>query len=142
MAFDGNNINTFTLPAGADLSGSQFRAVRVNSSGQLVAAALGQFACGILQNNPGSGQAGNFLFAGISKARLGGTVTAGTEVAAAADGRLIDATEARVNTSDAGAAADPVIASNVIGVALAGGVAGDIVPVLVTLSGAIPTTAA
>lgn len=141
MAYDGNNINVFSLPAGADLTGSQFRAVRVNASGLLVAAALGQFACGILQNNPNAGQPGNFLFSGVSKARLGGPVAAGTEVSSAADGRLIDATEARVNTSDAGSTADPVIASNVIGVALQGGVAGDIVPVLVTLSGAIPTTA-
>lgn len=144
MAYDGNNTNVFSLPAAADLSANQFRAVRVNSSAQAAAcSAAGQFVIGIQQNKPSAaGVPVNFLYSGVSKAVAGGNITAGMEVAVAADGRLVNAAEATVNTSDAGAAADAVIGGNVVGVALASAVAGDIFPVLVTLSGAVPTTAA
>lgn len=142
MSFDNGSYNTFSAEAAADLTGKQYHAVKINSSGKLAVAAAGQFAVGILQNKPAAGQPGNFLYAGISKVVLGGTVAAGATVAVNANGQIVDATEATTNTADAGGAADALVGSNVIGVALAGGAAGELVPVLVTHSGAAPTTAA
>lgn len=142
MSYTYGSDDAISLPAGADLSAKQFRAVKVNSSAQAVVAGAGEFAIGILQNKPGSGQAASIVFGGVSKAILGGNVTAGATVTADSTGALVDATEARTNTTDADASADPLIGSNILGVALAGGVAGDIVPVLILVAGATPTTAA
>lgn len=143
MSFDNVNHHSLSRVAGADLSAAQFKAVKLNSSGNAVLAGAGEFAVGILQNNPASGQAATIATVGaISKAKAGGNITAGATVAVNASGLLVDAAEATVNTSDAGASADAVVASNVIGVALASAASGDVFPVLVTLSGATPTTAA
>lgn len=142
MAYTYDSDDCISLPAGADLSTKQFRAVKVNSSAQAVVAGAGEFAIGILQNKPAAGQAATITYSGVSKAILGGSVTAGATVASDGNGAFVDATEARTNTSDAGASADPLIGSNIMGVALAGGVTGDIVPVLILVAGATPTTAA
>jgi hypothetical protein len=142
MSFGNVNHHVVSLPAGADLTTKQFLAIKVNSSAQAVVAGAGEFAIGILQNKPASGQAATVAYGGISKALAGGNVTAGMTVAADSTGKLVNAAEAVVNTSDAGAASDAVVASNVIGVALASGVSGDVIPVLVLSAGATPTTAA
>lgn len=142
MSYTYDSDDAISLAAGADLSTKQFRAVKVNSSGKAVVAGAGEFAIGILQNKPASGQAATIVYSGVSKGILGGSVTAGATVAADSNGAFVDATEAKTNTSDAGAASDPLIGSNIIGVALAGGVSGDIVPVLILVAGATPTTAA
>lgn len=135
-----------TLLAGADLSSSQFRAVTVNSSGRVVAATAGQHAIGVLQNNPTSGQAATIRVGGVSKFAAGAAITlqnGGRLVASDATGRAVAATAATVNTSDAGAAADAVAGSNVLGIALeAAGAAGVVIAVLLTHSGAVPTTVA
>lgn len=128
--------------AGADLSAKQYYAVKLNSSAQVVVAGAGVHTVGILQNKPESGQPATVGFAGISKAIAGGNIDAGMHVAADSAGKLVNATEAKVDTSDAGAASDPVIGSNVVGIALASAVSGDIFEVLITNSGAVPTTAA
>lgn len=142
MSFGNVNHHTISLPAAADLSASQFLAVKVDSNGRAAVAGAGEFCVGILQNKPGSGQAATVAYAGISKVVAGGNITAGMSVAANASGKLVNAAEAVVDTSNAGSATDAVIASNVLGVALAGGVANDIIPVLVLMAGATPTTAA
>jgi hypothetical protein len=142
MSFGNVNHHTVTLPAAADLSSSQFLAVKVNSSGQAAVASTGEFCAGILQNKPGSGQAATVAYGGISKVVAGGNVTAGMTLAANSSGKLVNAAEAVVNTSDAGGATDAVIASNVVGIALASGVANDVIPMLVLMAGATPTTAA
>lgn len=115
MSFDSGTDNKFSLPAGADLSAKQYHAVVADSNGTLQAAGAGAHAIGLLQNKPASGQPGSFVFSGVSKAAIGGTVAAGAKVAANAAGKLV--TAATGNT--------------VVGIALAGGVSGDIVPVLV-----------
>jgi hypothetical protein len=63
---------------------------------------------------------------GQSKAKAGGTITAGAALASGADGRLVAASGVRVNTSDAGAASDPLIGPNVIGRGMTGAVANDV----------------
>ncbi|CAB4122562.1 hypothetical protein UFOVP36_63 [uncultured Caudovirales phage] len=142
MSYNYGTEESISLVAAADLSAKQYYAVKVDSAGKAAIAAAGEYTIGYLVNKPTAGQAATIVYGGVSKALLGGTVAAGATVAADANGKTVDATEARTNTSDAGAATDPLIASNVIGVALVGGVAGDIVPVLVLASGATPTTAA
>jgi hypothetical protein len=142
MSYTYGTEDSITLAAAADLSGKQYYAVKVDSTGKAALGAAGDFVIGYLVNKPTAGQAATIVYSGVSKALLGGTVAAGATVACDANGKTVDATEAKTNTSDAGAAADPLIASNVIGVALVGGVAGDIVPVLVLAAGATPTTAA
>jgi hypothetical protein len=143
MSFENVVHHSFSRVAGADLSTKQYYAVKLNSSAAAVLAGAGEFAVGILQNNPGNGQAASIATVGaISKAIAGGSITAGATVAVDSSGKLVDATEAKVNTSDAGSSTDAVIASNVIGVALAAASSGDIFPVLLTMSGATPTTAA
>lgn len=138
-----NTGNVHSFVAGANLSAQQFHGVRVNSSGLLVAAAAGEFAIGILQNKPLQGEVATVTCVGpISKAYAGGSITAGSAVATNASGHIVAATLGRTNTSDGGAAADPLIGSNVLGVALEGASNGDIISVLLTVSGASPTTAA
>lgn len=141
MSFGNVNHHVVSLPAGADLTTKQFLAIKVNSSAQAVVAGAGEFAVGILQNKPGSGQAATVAYGGISKAIAGGNVTAGQTLAADATGKLVNAAEAVTDTTNT-SATDALIASNVIGVALASGVSGDVIPVLVLMAGATPTTAA
>ena len=106
MSFDNVNHHALSRVAGADLSAAQYKAVKLNSSGAAVLAGAGEFAIGILQNNPASGVAAMIATVGaISKAKAGGSITAGATVAVNASGLLVDAAEATVNTSDAGAAA-------------------------------------
>lgn len=142
MSFENVNHHTVSVPAAADLTAKQFYAVKVDSNGKAALAGAGEFAIGVLQNKPNSGQAATVAWGGITKAVAGGSITAGATVAVDSNGKLVDATEAVVNTSDTGAAADAVIASNVIGVALAGASSGDVFPVLLSLAGATPKTAA
>lgn len=131
-----------SLLAAADLSAKQFYAVKVDSNGKAAVAGAGEHAVGVVQNDPTSGQAATVRIGGVTKAKAGGSITAGDRVAADASGTFVAATLAKVNTSDGGAASDPVIASNVFGVALEGASSGEIFAVLITHSGAVPTTAA
>src|SRR5262245_25714320 len=98
-----------SLPAGADLSAKQFFFVKVNSSGQVVLTGAGETAIGILQNNPASGLMATVRILGKSLAKSGGSITAGNLVTSNASGKAAAATLAKVNTSNTGAAADPVI---------------------------------
>lgn len=135
-----NPMASVTRLAGADLSTKQFYAVKVDSAGKVVLAGAGEMALGILQNNPASNVAGTIAMAGSSKAVAGGSITAGDPVAADANGKLVAATRGRTNTSDAGAAVDPLIGSHVIGIALEGASANDIFQMAVVHLGALPTT--
>lgn len=112
---------SMTLLAGADLSSSQFCAVNVSNAGAAVLpAGAGGRAIGVLQNKPASGETATIVVDGITKGLVGvGGVTAGDTVQALADGSFTTA-----------AAGDYAI-----GVALATGVAGVLVPILLTPSG-------
>jgi hypothetical protein len=116
MAYD-NQVQSITLPAAADLSAQQYRCLTVDSNGRAAVANATALAIGILQNDPNAaGQAATVAYAGVSKAKAGGSITAGARVTADANGAVIAATTA----GDA-----------VIGVALAGAASGDIIPVLI-----------
>lgn len=137
-----NPLAFISRVAAADLSAKQFFAVKIDNTGKVDLAGAGEMAIGILQNNPASGQVASVAFIGTSKAIAGDSITAGDPLAVDANGKLVLATKARTNTSDAGAAADPLIGSNVIGIALDGAASGDIFQIALVPMGAVPTTVA
>lgn len=111
-----NNLCTVTLPAAADLSSQQYRCVTVNASGQAAVANATALVVGILQNNPPSGQAATVAYSGVSKAKAGGVIAAGARVTSDASGNVIAAAAA---------------GDSVIGVALEGAAANDVIKVLI-----------
>jgi hypothetical protein len=77
-----------TLTSHADYSSSQYRFVTVNSSGSAELTAADGDAIGILQNNPGAGEAAVVAIGGVSKLYIGttGSLAAGSIVASEAAG--------------------------------------------------------
>jgi regulator of RNase E activity RraA len=90
--FDGRHTRTYE--AGADLSAGQFRFVTLAADGQVDLATNGAAAVGVLLNEPNA--AGRAATVAIAPAGVlveaGGTITAGDEIAADADGVAITAT--------------------------------------------------
>jgi hypothetical protein len=144
MSRQSNGVD-LSLLAAADYSGAgnQYRAVDVDSNGKAVkASAAGQSASVSCRTSPAPVR----LQPSVWRRLEGGSrraVTAGALLKCDAQGRVVAASAGVTNTSDAGAASDPLIGSFVIGRALAAaGAAGEIIPVLVEPQGAVPTTAA
>ena len=110
------NVRALTLAAAADLSAAQYKVMQVDSTGKAALSNATSLNVGILQNNPAAGQAATVAVEGVSKILLAGTVAAGARV-----------------TSDLNAlgVAAVTVGDSVIGVALAGGAAGDLIPVLI-----------
>lgn len=103
-----------TYVAGEDLSSHQYRFVKLNTSGLLVASGDGEVAVGVLQNAPESGQDATVMIDGVSKVVLGGNVTAGDNIGSDALGEAVTA-----------AASDPII-----GVAEVSGSDGETISIL------------
>lgn len=142
---------SFTLPllelpaleVAEAMDGWQFRAVTVNSDGKVAKCTTpGQCAVGLQQDHPHpAARVCRVAVLGVASARTGAPVTPGALVTPDAEGRVVPATPAVVDTSDAGAAADPLSGSHVLGVAITGAAAADlIVSVLLLPMGAVPTT--
>lgn len=114
---------SFTLIAAADLSSSQFCAVNADTTAAGSKAALpsaGGRAIGVIQNKPTAGLPATIVTTGITKGKVGtGGVTAGDSVKALANGTF--------TTAGTGTYA--------IGIALQTGVAGVLVPILLTPAG-------
>jgi len=137
------NLVEISLMAGADLSASQYRAVKISADDTVVrAAAAGEACIGIVTNNPQSGQVASVAIGGRVKAKAGGAISAGAFVCAAADGRVIAATAAPASEVSVLAAADALVGSFVLGTAMTDAAEDDLVAILWTPQGAIPTTAA
>lgn len=123
MAYEINNYSVrATFVAGADLSTKQYTFVKLNSSGQVVAAAAAtDVPIGVLQNNPTSG------------AEASVTIVGGTKIVASAAATL--GTALNFGTSAAGKAATLAVTDTtkyVLGVYLeAPGADGDIVAAIV-----------
>lgn len=129
--------------ANGDLSSSQYLFVEMDSNGDVgVCNAAGEAACGVLQNAPASGAIAIVRMHGPSRVIGGGTVAIGSPVATTSAGKSKVAVAATVNTSDAGGASDPVVASHVMGFALTLGAADTQHSIFVHPMGAIPATAA
>lgn len=110
-----NTLTTFSLPAAADLSASQYRIVTVNASGQVALATANSTVVGVLQNKPLAGRAGTVAIGGVSKVIAGAAITAGARLTSDANGAAIAAA----------AAGDPII-----GIALEGGSTGALISVV------------
>lgn len=136
--------------ANADLSSSQYLGIDLaNASGvakAVVVSAAGQRCVGFLQNAPASGAVAivrTIAPPRFSKAVSGGSVTAADSIAMTSAGKVKTAVKGRTDTSDAGAAVDALLGSNVCGIALVSGASdNDSITVLLLPQGAIPTTAA
>ena len=116
MAYE-NMPETITVPASADLSSHQYKLMTVNSSGLAALGTASTLIVGVLQNKPtAAGEASSLCWAGVSKVKAAGVITAGARVTSDANGLAVAATSA----GDA-----------VIGVALATSAANDIIPVLI-----------
>jgi len=119
------------IPANADMSAeatNQFCAVDVipatgaGLSGPAIAlSGAGAAILGILQNNPFLGEAAEVMVAGVSKARLSGTVAEGALLMCDTAGKLLVATSG----------------NQAIAKALSSGVSGDVCPVLLKSYGKV-----
>ena len=145
MSFDGLGVD-WTFTANSDLSASQYRFVKLVGTnaggfGLVDLCVAGDKAIGVLMDAPTAGLPARVRVYGIAKVVASGALAVPSHIASDASGKAKAAVNNVTNTSDAGSATDPVLGSNVIGELLAASTAaGDIVPVLLTHSGAIPTT--
>lgn len=114
MSYEVPGFKIGTLTASSDLSGSQFRYVKVSGSGTVtICAAASDVPLGILQNKPKAGEAADVMVTGISKLAAGAAVAAGAEVGSDATGRgIAGATGTRVmgQALEAASAAGQIIA--------------------------------
>jgi hypothetical protein len=120
MGYGVKGFDLGTASAAADLSGNQFYAVKMTSTGWNLAGA-GEPADGILQDAPDAlGKVALVRITGASKSVCGAAVAQGAEVMANAAGKFITATSG----------------NNILGRALeAAGADGDIVAVLISKQG-------
>lgn len=96
MATDNKSLE-ISLPVNADLSASQYKVVELNTSGKLIdITAITRIPIGILQNKPDTANKPGAVMplgGGVSKIRLGATLTAGALVGVSAAGKAVaDAT--------------------------------------------------
>lgn len=127
-----------SLPAGADLSSSQYCFVKVNSSGQaILCSSAGEAIAGVLQNKPTSGQVAQIAVAGVSKVKVGsgGALTAGDLVAT--DGSALAKTAVKTTVSGAN-----TVGSAVFGVCLNGASNPQFATMLIQPQGSVASTAA
>lgn len=114
-----NTDNDQSFLAGADLSGTDYRFVKMHATTANAvdaATAATDSIIGVRQNSPASGVECHVVIGGKAKLTLGGTVTVG----------------AWLTATTAGAAIATVTLNNVVGAqALEAGVSGDVIEVLV-----------
>lgn len=109
----------FSLRAGADLSSSQYRFVKLDASGDAVlCAAITDKPVGVLQNDPGLGEEAEILVTGITKLSADGVIAIGAELGTSADGQadsIVSGTDTTVfkvgQALEAAAAAGVLIAA-------------------------------
>lgn len=95
MAYE-SNLNNRTFEAGTDLSGSQYRFVKQNTSDQVVAIdTAGEAAVGVLQNDPDAAdKAATVAVGGISKVEAGAAIAIGDAISVDASGRAVNSATA------------------------------------------------
>ena len=125
MAYDfSNSAVKTTFTAGADLSGAQYKFVKIDpADGDVVlCAAVSDRPIGILQNDPASGEAAEVTIVGGSKLVAGGSASAGQALFTSATGT--GATAAFGSTN-------PASAMYVAGAFIENAASGEIVSVVV-----------
>lgn len=91
MAYE-EALTKISVPAGADLSASQYCFVTVDSNGKVVLTGDGAKADGVLQDDPDtSTETACVAIAGVTKMKAGAAVTAGDSIASDSTGRGITA---------------------------------------------------
>jgi hypothetical protein len=129
--------------AAADLSSLQNTFVKMTSSGVAAAAAAGESCIGVLINAPLAGAIAIVRMHGQAQVKSSASIAAGVDVATTNVGLSKAAVAATTNTSDAGASADALVGSFVMGTAITAGAGSSALhTVFVQRMGAIPTTAA
>jgi hypothetical protein len=122
MAYEISNYSVkVTLVAGADLSAKQYTFVKVNSSGEAIAAAAAtDIPIGVLQNAPTSGQEAEVLIVGGTKIVAGAAIGDGAQIGTTSAGKAAalvagtDTTKYVVGTLLTESAADGNIVTAVI----------------------------
>jgi hypothetical protein len=122
MAYEISNYSVkVTLVAGADLSAKQYTFVKVNSSGEAIAAAAAtDIPIGVLQNAPTSGQEAEVLIVGGTKIVAGAAIADGAQIGTTSAGKAAalvagtDTTKYVVGTLLTESAADGNIVTAVI----------------------------
>lgn len=95
MAYDNRGSNLPGIVAAADYSSAQHRFVAINSAGKAALAAAGARVDAVLDNNPGADQACSLMGPGaVAKVEASAAIARGAEVASAADGKAVTASEA------------------------------------------------
>ena len=122
MAYEISNYSVkVTLVAGADLSAKQYTFVKVNSSGEAIAAAAAtDIPIGVLQNAPIAGQEAEVLVVGGTKVVAGAAIGDGAQLGTGSTGKAValvagtDTTKYVVGTLLTESAADGNIVTAVI----------------------------
>ena len=122
MAYEISNYSVkVTLVAGADLSSKQYTFVKLNSSGEAIAAAAAtDIPVGVLQNAPIAGQEAEVLIVGGTKVVAGAAIAEGAQLGTSATGKAValvagtDTTKYVVGTLLTESAADGNIVTAVI----------------------------
>lgn len=85
-----NALQTRSIPAGSDLSASQYCFMKI-TAGQLAVASAGSGdAVGVLQNKPdAANKAGNIAYGGTTKIVAGGTFSSGDRITSDASGKAV-----------------------------------------------------
>lgn len=143
------NVRVIPAVASGDLSTKEFYACTIDGNGQVaVQTTAGGPVLGSIKECATATAAGKPVGVAVGDAVqyiAGGAITPGAAVTNDANGKVVAATLARTNTSDAGAAVDALIGSNVLGYYWGTSAAAnnDIITVLRYQSiGAAPTTPA
>jgi hypothetical protein len=91
MAYEISNYSVkVSLVAGADLSAKQYTFVKINSSGEAVAAAAAtDIPVGVLQNAPTSGQEAEVLVVGGTKIVAGAAIADGAQIGTSSAGKAV-----------------------------------------------------
>ena len=109
------NLTCITLEAGADLSGDQYKLVKLSAGKAVLCAAATDAPVGVLQNKPGSGEAATVCVSGATKLLAGATINSGdlvgTDASGTADAKTpgTDTTEYVVGTALTGAASGEIL---------------------------------
>lgn len=131
------------LTAAADLTAAQYHFVKLDGSGDVVlCSAAGEEPLGVLQNAPNTGEPAVVRVDGVTQLVGSTNLAVGARVATTNAGRAKAVTTGRTDTSDAGAANDPLVGSyacaQLLGAISGNGVAAK---ALLRFSGALPQTA-
>lgn len=88
MAVEGPQPLKWSFVAGGDLSSSQYKFVKLNSSGEVVVcAAITDIPIGVVQNKPTQGGVAEVVIAGITKIQGDVNLARGDQIGTSADGQ-------------------------------------------------------